>query len=126
MYAFQMWGKASDATVRKGAKYIRKKVKFKYNTQHADLYAHYYYSLAMRHRGGRDGEFYKKMLGAQLIKNQSEDGSWLDVGGGRKVRAVGASYQGTSALSRHYRSCLCALILEAPYRYNWYAGAVKR
>ena len=119
MLAFQMCGKPHDSLVRKGARYIRKNVSFKYDSPQADLYAHYYYALAMRNRGRGDWDFYNKMLGRQLVDNQREDGSWKDVGGGVKVKAHAPQYQGETAGSVHYRGCLCALMLEVPYRYVW-------
>lgn len=122
MYAYQMWYQGDDAVVRKGAKYIRKHTRFKYNSEHADLYRHYYHSLALKHRGGADWVGYNKLLGRQFIEQQSEEGFWKNVGGGAKIMGVATSYSGASEMSRHYRSCLCALILQVPYRYDWNAA----
>lgn len=124
MYAFQMWYKPHDPVVRKRVKYISKNARFKYNTEHADLYRQYYHALAMKHRGGKDWMGYKNMLGNQLIENQAEDGSWKNVGGGAKILGIASTYQGESEFATHFRSCLCAFILQVPYRYDWNAVRV--
>lgn len=117
MLAFQMWEKSHDSTVRKGAKYIRKNAQLDYNTQHADLYRHYYHVQAMMNRGGEDWRSYNQLFRDQILGNQNADGSYKNVGGGAKVRAVAPSYQGTSAMATHYRTCLATLMLETYYRF---------
>lgn len=119
MYAFQIFGKAHDSVVRKGARFIEKNAKFGFQTAHSNLYAHYYYALTMKCRGGENWRFYNKLLGNQLITNQEEDGAWKNVGGGADVIGVATVFRGEKPFPRHYRSCLCALILQTPYRYNW-------
>lgn len=117
MLAFQMWGKSSDSVVRSGAKYIRKNTKFDYNTEDSDLYRHYYHAQAMINRGGADWAFYNGLFRDQLLKNQNKDGSYKNVGGGDKVLGVATSFQGGSAMSNHYRTCLCTFMLEVYYRF---------
>ena len=117
MLAYQMWGKSHDSVVRKGARYIEKNAKFEYNTAHSDLYRHYYHAQAMINRGGADWEFYNKLFRDELLKNQNEDGSWKNVGGGEKVLGVAAQFQGGSAKAVHYRTCLATLMLEVYYRF---------
>ena len=113
MLSFQMWGKESDATVRKGARYISKHSKLKYNTADADLYGHYYESQAMIARGGKDWEDYNHMFRDEILNNQNPDGSWKKPGGGQKLNAVGAMFESNT----HYRTCLCILMLETYYRF---------
>ncbi|MCP5534745.1 MAG: hypothetical protein H7A51_00750 [Akkermansiaceae bacterium] len=117
MLAYQMWDKSHDSVVRKGAKYIKKNAKFQYNTENADLYRHYYHAQAMINRGGADWEFYNALFRDELLKNQNADGTYKNVGGGAKVLAVAASYQGGSGLAVHYRTCLCTFMLEVYYRF---------
>jgi len=123
MLAFQMWGKSHDSVVRKGSRYIQKNAKFKYNTADSDLYRHYYHAQAMINRGGADWDFYNNLFRDELLKNQAKDGSWKDVGGGNKIHAVGAAYQGGSDKAKHYRTCLATLMLEVYYRFLPATGA---
>ncbi|MGB0991414.1 MAG: hypothetical protein ACPG32_02985 [Akkermansiaceae bacterium] len=117
MLAYQMWGKGHDSVVRKGARYIRKNTKFDYNTEDSDLYRHYYHAQAMINRGGADWEFYNGLFRDQILNNQNADGTWKNVGGGAKVKAVAPSYQGGSQMAVHYRTCLATFMLEVYYRF---------
>ncbi|MFK7910679.1 MAG: prenyltransferase/squalene oxidase repeat-containing protein [Akkermansiaceae bacterium] len=126
MLGYQMWGKSNAGLVRKGARYIKKNAKFDYNTKDADLYRHYYHAQAMINRGGEDWEWYNNLFRDQLLQNQNDDGSWKNVGGGDKVDAVGALFQGESATAKHYRTCLAALMLEVYYRFLPATGAGTR
>ncbi len=117
MLCNQMWGKGARSEVRKAAKYIVGNSKFNYNSEHADLYGHYYESQAMMQSGGGDWTFYNAMYRDQLLKNQNGDGSWKSPGGGKKIVAVGASYVGESADAKVYRTSLCSLMLEVYYRF---------
>lgn len=125
MLAHQLWGKSHAGVVRKGARYIKKNTKFDYNTEHADLYRHYYHAQAMINRGGADWDFYNAIFRDQLLNNQNADGSWKDVGGGAKVNAVAPQFQGGSALATHYRTCLATLTLEVYYRFLPATGTGK-
>lgn len=117
MLAHQMWGKGHAGLVRKGARYIKKNAKLDYNTEFADLYRHYYHAQAMINRGGGDWEFYNKLFRDQLLKNQNADGTWKNVGGGAKVKAVAPAFQGGSRMATHYRTCLATFMLEVYYRF---------
>ncbi|MBB5349914.1 hypothetical protein HNR46_000135 [Haloferula luteola] len=112
MLAFQMWGKPSVSEVRNGAKYIRQNSKFDYNGVRADLYAHYYESQAMIARGGEDWKAYNAMFRDQVLGGQEQDGSWKVPGGGKNDAHAADSYG-----DRHYRTCLCVLMLESYYRF---------
>lgn len=113
MLCNQMWGKGNLSGVRKGAKYILENSKFDYNTEFCDLYGHYYESQAMMQTGGKEWTQYNNMFRDQLLGNQDEDGSWKTPGGGKKPRAVAASWVG----DKTYRTCLCTLMLEVYYRF---------
>ena len=115
----QMWDKGSLSTARQGAKYIEENSKFDYNSEFSDLYGHYYEAQAMMNRGGEQWKKYNAMFRDQLLKNQSADGSWKAPGGGKKIRAVAASYQSNA----HYRTCLNTLMLEVYYRFLPGTGA---
>ena len=117
MLAFQMWGKGHDSVVKKGARYIKKNAKFDYNGETADLYRHYYHAQAMINRGGADWEFYNNLFRDQLLKNQNEDGSWKDVGGGNKILGTAVVFRGGSNKAVHYRTCLATFMLEVYYRF---------
>lgn len=117
MLAFQMWGKSHDSVVRKGAKYIKRNAKLDYNTADADLYRHYYHAQAMINRGGDDWQQYNRLFRDQVLLNQNADGSWKNVGGGAKVKAVAPQFQGASGVSNHYRTCLATFMLEVYYRF---------
>lgn len=113
MLCNQMWEKGSRNEVRKGAKYILQDSRFDYQTEFCDLYGHYYESQAMMQRGGEEWKQYNEMLRDQLIHNQDADGSWKTPGGGKKPRAVAATWQN----DKIYRTCLCTLMLEVYYRF---------
>lgn len=117
MLAFQIWGKSHSAVVQKGARWVRKNEKFNYNSADCDLYRHYYYVQAMINRGGEDWRFYNAMFRDQILNNQNEDGSYKDVGGGKRANAIAPSYQGGSNMATHYRTCMCTFMLEAYYRF---------
>ncbi|MCP5534743.1 MAG: terpene cyclase/mutase family protein [Akkermansiaceae bacterium] len=117
MLAYQMWGKSHDSVVRKGARYIKKNARLDYHTADADLYRHYYHVQAMMHRGGDDWRAYNTLFRDQLLANQNADGSYKNVGGGSKVKAVAPTYQGVSVTATHYRTCLATLMLETYYRF---------
>jgi len=111
--SLQMWGKGNQSAVRKGAKYIEDNTKFDYNTEFADLYGHYYEAQAMMNRGGQQWKKYNEIFRDQLLKNQNPNGSWKAPGGGKSVRAAGATY----VTNEHYRTCLNILMLEVYYRF---------
>lgn len=115
--AYQMWGKGGRGEVRKGARYIISKARLDYNGSDCDLYAHYYHSQAMMQRGGEQWSRYNSMFRDQILLNQREDGSWKRPGGNDKPKAVAALFAEESKEGVHYRTALCALMLEVYYRY---------
>lgn len=117
MLCFQQWNKGSRALVRQGSKYIRKEVKFGYDTADADLYAHYYYGQAMMNRGGAEWRDYNDMFVDELLENQNDNGSWKSPGGNNKIKGIATSYAGGGTEALHYRTCLCTLMLEVYYRF---------
>ncbi len=123
MLAYQMWGKSHSSVVRKGAKYVRENAKFDYNGPESDLYRHYYYVQAMINRGGEDWVFYNHLFRDQILKNQNPDGSYKDVGGGKKVNAIAPQFKGKGDDSVIYRTALCTFMLEAYYRFLPATGA---
>jgi hypothetical protein len=122
MLCNQMWGKGNRSEVAKGAKYILAESKFDYNTEFADLYGHYYESQAMMQIGGKDWQVYNEMFRDQLVPNQDEDGSFKVPGGGKKLRAVGASF----VSDKIYRTAICTLMLEVYYRFLNTSGGGAR
>jgi hypothetical protein len=111
----QIWGKESTSDVRKGAKYIENKFKLDWNTVDADLYAHYYAAQAMMNRGGTEWKKYNDLMRDEVLKNQSPDGTWKDVGGGKPI-PHGATFQG-GGQSQLYRTVLVTLMMEVYYRF---------
>lgn len=117
MLAYQMWDDPYHIVVVKGASYLSKAAKFKYNSSNADLYRHYYYMQALMNWEGGDWEKYNRQVRHGLLSYQNRDGTWKDVGRGHPVNAIAPKYQGRAAWSVHYRTCLCTLMLEVYYRY---------
>lgn len=117
MLCNQMWGKGGRAEVRKAAKYVLENTKFDYNTEFCDLYGHYYESQAMMNRGGDEWKKYNDLFRDQLLNNQLPDGQWKVPGGGKKPRAVAASYTAENVDGKIYRNVLCTLMLEVYYRF---------
>jgi hypothetical protein len=119
MLCNQMWEKGKASEVRKAAKYISEKSKFDYNTEFADLYAHYYESQAMIQRGGAEWKKYNDMFRDQLLNNQDTDGSWKVPGGGKAIRGGPPTY----VQNKVYRTALCTLMLEVYYRFLTTGGS---
>ena len=122
---FQIWDDAANREARKAVKFMDRKMNFAWNTPDADLYGHYYAVQAMINHGGKTWEKYNSMFRDEVLNNQSQDGSFKDLGGGQKVNAVGASFVGNSAMAKHYRTCLATLMLESYYRFLPSAGGGK-
>ena len=122
MLCNQMWDKGNRSEVRKGAKYVLENTRFDYNSEFCDLYGHYYESQAMMQRGGADWKQYNELFRDPLLDNQDADGSWKTPGGGKKPRAVAASWQ----TDKTYRTCLCTLMLEVYYRFLNPGGAASQ
>jgi hypothetical protein len=120
---YQMLGKSHDSVVRKGADYITKNVKFDWNTEHADLYEHYYNAQAMINRGGHQWEAYNSIFRDQLLNNQNPDGTYKNV---PKAKAVVPEFKGGGDVAVHYRTCLSTFMLEVYYRFLPATGAKHR
>lgn len=117
MLSLQIWGRESASPVRNGAKYLTKETRFDYHSEFADLYGHYYEAQAMLNRGGEAWSQYNLLIRDPLLAAQNPDGSWKNPGDGKPLRAVGATFAGTSPMNLHYRTCLAILILETYYRF---------
>ena len=65
-----MWDKGSSKNARDGIKYISKNTSFKWGTESANLYYHYYNAQAMINDGGKDWDNYNKLFRDELIKGQ--------------------------------------------------------
>ena len=109
----QQWGKGSRATVRKGRKYIEKKVTFGYDTAESYLYGHYYNGQAMINFGGSTWNDYNLLFRDGVLNAQNADGSFKAPGGGNKINGIATTY----VRNVHYRTCLATLMLEVYYRF---------
>ena len=103
---YQQWGRGNRSFTRNGIKWIASNHTFVYKTE-ANLYMHYFSSQAMINAGGNAWANYNARTMPNLAAAQNEEGSW-DIPGG-------ASH-GMS--SKHYATCLSALMLEVYYRYS--------
>ena len=115
--SLQIWNKASSQAASKGVRYIVKNTPFDYSGPHADLYAHYYHSQALLRTGGSAWEDYNATFSSQLLGAQEADGGFGVPGGGAKIEASATLYAQNNPEGKHYRNCLCALMLEVYYRY---------
>ena len=120
---FQIWKKSSSREARGACKFVDDNMKFGWNTPDADLYGHYYAAQCMINFGGDAWERYNKKFRDEVLNNQRPNGSFKPVGGGQKLNAVGASFNGTSNFGEHYRACLSILMLEVYYRFLPATGA---
>jgi hypothetical protein len=111
-----MWDKGNSSQAKKGVKYIKEHTQFDWNTEHSDLYAHYYESQAMMQAGGENWKFYNELFRDQMLSNQNADGTW-------KVPGHAAHNIGNPV----YRTALCTLMLEVYYRFlNSTGGGIQR
>ena len=120
---FQIWKKSSSREARGACKFVDDNMKFGWNTPDADRYGHYYAAQCMVNFGGDAWERYNKKFRDEVLNNQRPNGSFKPVGGGQKLNAVGASFNGTSNFGEHYRACLSILMLEVYYRFLPATGA---
>jgi len=114
---FQIWKSPSNRVARKAIRFMDKEMKFDWNTADSDLYGHYYAVQGMINHGGTAWESYNTLFRDQVLDNQDQNGSFKVVGGGAKIKAVGASFAGDGGHARHYRTCLATLMLESYYRF---------
>ncbi len=120
MLCNQMWGKGTRSEVKKAADYVSSNTKFDFNSEHCDLYGHYYESQAMMQLGGKYWKEYNDLFRDQILNNQKEDGSWKIPGGGKdkkSIRAGGAEFLDGGKDGEVYRNALCTLMLEVYYRF---------
>ncbi|MFK7849411.1 MAG: hypothetical protein AB8D78_00405, partial [Akkermansiaceae bacterium] len=73
--AFQMWGEGKSKEARKGLGYIKENMDFKWGSDNANLYYHYYNAQATINEGGKLWADYNKIFRDELIKAQKPDGS---------------------------------------------------
>ncbi len=112
----QMWDKGNSSQAKKGVKYIKEHTQFDWNTEHSDLYAHYYESQAMMQAGGENWKFYNDLFRDQMLSNQNADGTWKAPG-----------HAGHNIGNPVYRTALCTLMLEVYYRFlNSTGGGIQR
>ena len=97
---------ASNASARRGVKYLDKEAKFDYVKGPANLYEHYYNSQAMINNGGKSWKKYNALFRDQLLKAQKADGSWPAPKDG--------PHSGKGGI---YTTSLCTLMLEVYYRF---------
>jgi hypothetical protein len=69
----------------------------------------------MMNRGGTEWKKYNDAMRDEVLKNQSPDGTWKDVGGGKPI-PHGATFQG-GGQSQLYRTVLVTLMMEVYYRF---------
>ena len=115
--SLQIWGKEARSSTRKGIDSLRKRPAFAFDSEWADLYAHYYASQALLRAGGRDWTAYNKTFAPELLSAQKDDGSFPKPGAGGKLQAAAPLYASDSKDGLVYRNALCALMLEVYYRY---------
>ena len=113
----QIWGKNAGRSTRDGIRNLSTRPAFAYDSEWADLYAHYYNSQALLRAGGKVWGTYNQTFASELLAAQQEDGGFPVPGGGRKLQAVAPLYANDSREGQIYRNALCALMLEVYYRY---------
>ncbi|MGD1977967.1 MAG: terpene cyclase/mutase family protein [Akkermansiaceae bacterium] len=113
---FQLFKGPSHKGARKAIRYFQKESKFDWDTPDADLYGQLYAALAFRYQGGEAWSRYRKQVFPQILKHQSLDGSFENVGGGKDIEASRPVFAGDTDAAIHYRTCLATLILQTYYR----------
>ena len=111
---FQMWGKENSRPAREAIRWMSKEMEPVYHSPDANLYAWYYTTLSLFHKGGTQWDRWNRKWRDQLLNNQNEDGTYKPEGG------FGSGATKTSAAGRDaeiYRLCLNTLSLEAYYRF---------
>ena len=102
--AFQMWEKANSKQAADGIRYVEKNSEFKWGTESANLYYHYYNAQAMINEGGKAWEAYNKRFRDELLKAQATNGTWQ-----QKVKH--------GPIDVHMATCMATLMLEVYYRF---------
>ena len=107
---FQIWGKGDSLMAGNAARWIATNLRPTYAGADCNLYASYFTTLFLSHRGAAQWEDWRRKWGTQLLENQNVDGSWKPEGNfGRG--AMSSSAAGLDADT--YRVCLNTLSLEA-------------
>ena len=108
--AFQMWDKGNSQAASKGIRYVDKNSEFKWGTESANLYYHYYNAQAMINEGGKVWEAYNKRFRDELLKAQQSNGTWQQT-----VKH--------GPVDVHMATCMATLMLEVYYRFLPGTGA---
>jgi squalene cyclase len=112
---YQMWGRENDRVPRNALRWINKNMEPVYASPDVNLYAWYYTTLALFQRGSTYWDKWNKKWRDEILRNQNDDGSWKDEGGGQARSYTSAHAAGGDA--DIYRVCLNTLSLEVYYRF---------
>jgi hypothetical protein len=109
----QLYGeKPSPAMLRTSIDHVLENHNVDYADKTANLYAWYYNTYGIFMAQDRWDQWHSKFLD-QIVKNQSDDGSWPPTGSGiHPYAGIGA---GKTWIT--YRTALCTLMLEVYFRY---------
>ncbi len=111
-----LFWKGERGLVRKGMEWAldetEKTYPVKYKSEHADLYAWYYYTQACLMFGGSAWTKWNHWFQDEICDVQNTDGSWPVPGG----KSIGIQSSASKA-GQVYRTTLCILMLEVFYRY---------
>jgi hypothetical protein len=107
---FQIWGKGESFTARNSARWIATNLQTSYAGADCNLYASYFTTLFLFHRGAAQWEDWRRKWGTQLLENQNVDGSWKPEGNFGAGAAVSSAAGPDADI---YRVCLNTLSLEA-------------
>ena len=108
--AFQMWDKGNSRPARDGTRYVAANSGFKWGTESANLYYHYYNAQVLINQGGREWESYNRRFRDELLKAQSPQGNW------QQTTRHGP-------VNTHMATCMATLMLEVYYRFLPGTGA---
>lgn len=118
------WKGTKDESVTKGMAFMMSQLKanpVEYKAPNADLYAWYYNTqacLMVSGANGKDWKTWNGMFQDELIRSQSNDGSWPPM----VHSAHGNLQRDEGGAGPYYRTTLCILMLEVYYRYTAPSG----
>lgn len=105
LLCMQFWGEGDSKAAKKAAEYIRENTKFgNFGGKDSNLYYHYYNAQAMINVGGKDWDWYNKMVRDAVVDAQQSDGSW------KQKMSHGP-------INDHMATCLATMLLEVYYRF---------
>jgi len=105
LLCMQFWDHDNKKTMDKAAEYIRENTKFEnFGDATSNLYYHYYNAQAMINVGGKDWDWYNKLVREKILKAQGSDGSWKQK-------------MGHGPVNNHMATCLATMLLEVYYRF---------